>query len=322
MAEHRPQSGGPDEGGRRPRQPAVHLLYRHGERRRLEDDRRRPDLEADLRRAADRIDRMRSRSRRRIRTCIYVGTGEGLPRPDLSVGDGVYKSTDAGKTWTHLGLRDAQQIPKIAIDPDEPEPPVRGRARPPLWPERGARHLPLDRRRPFVRARAVQGREHRRQGRRHRSVESRHRVRNDVGAAAGAVGERRLERHERRHLQVDRRRHDVEAADERVCPTASITRRIGDRAGEPAAAVRDRRRRRTAAPASTAPTTAARRGSAQPPTQRPTGRVNEAVPHVDPKERRHRSSSRTSSAGSRPTADRRSCRSRAPRRRRQPEHLV
>src|SRR3954471_20584738 len=41
---------------------------------------------------------------------IYVGSGEGLQRPDLSVGDGVYKSTDAGKTWTHLGLRDGQQI--------------------------------------------------------------------------------------------------------------------------------------------------------------------------------------------------------------------
>src|SRR5262245_64287854 len=48
---------------------------------------------------------------------VYVGSGEGLARPDLSVGDGVYKSTDAGKTWTHLGLRDGQQIPNIAIDP-------------------------------------------------------------------------------------------------------------------------------------------------------------------------------------------------------------
>ena len=48
---------------------------------------------------------------------VYVGSGEGLHRPDLSVGDGVYKSTDAGKTWTHLGLRDGQQIPQLAVDP-------------------------------------------------------------------------------------------------------------------------------------------------------------------------------------------------------------
>src|SRR5690349_18068840 len=51
---------------------------------------------------------------------VYVGSGEGLQRPDLSVGDGMYKSTDGGKTWTHLGLRDAQQIPAILIDPRNP----------------------------------------------------------------------------------------------------------------------------------------------------------------------------------------------------------
>jgi len=51
---------------------------------------------------------------------IYVGSGEGLHRPDLSVGDGIYKSTDAGKTWKHLGLPDAQQIPQIVIDPKNP----------------------------------------------------------------------------------------------------------------------------------------------------------------------------------------------------------
>ncbi len=51
---------------------------------------------------------------------VYVASGEGLQRPDLSVGDGIYKSTDAGKTWTHLGLRDGQQIPMLAIDPHDP----------------------------------------------------------------------------------------------------------------------------------------------------------------------------------------------------------
>lgn len=52
---------------------------------------------------------------------IYAGSGEGLQRPDLAVGDGFYKSTDAGKTWMHLGLRDAQQITAIVIDPKDSE---------------------------------------------------------------------------------------------------------------------------------------------------------------------------------------------------------
>jgi photosystem II stability/assembly factor-like uncharacterized protein len=52
---------------------------------------------------------------------IYVGSGEGLHRPDLSVGDGIYKSIDAGKSWTHLGLRDGQQIAQLAVDPKNPD---------------------------------------------------------------------------------------------------------------------------------------------------------------------------------------------------------
>jgi photosystem II stability/assembly factor-like uncharacterized protein len=52
---------------------------------------------------------------------VYVGSGEGLQRPDLSTGDGLYKSTDGGKTWEHLGLRDGQQIGAIIVDPRDSE---------------------------------------------------------------------------------------------------------------------------------------------------------------------------------------------------------
>jgi photosystem II stability/assembly factor-like uncharacterized protein len=52
---------------------------------------------------------------------IYVGTGAGIIRPDLSTGDGMYKSTDAGKTWTHLaGLRETQMIANVEVDPHNP----------------------------------------------------------------------------------------------------------------------------------------------------------------------------------------------------------
>jgi photosystem II stability/assembly factor-like uncharacterized protein len=56
---------------------------------------------------------------------IYVSSGEGLHRPDLSIGDGIYKSTDAGKSWIHLGqaregLRNGQGIPALAVDPRDP----------------------------------------------------------------------------------------------------------------------------------------------------------------------------------------------------------
>lgn len=48
---------------------------------------------------------------------VYAVSGEGLQRPDLSVGNGVYRSTNAGKTWTNTGLSEARQIGGVAIDP-------------------------------------------------------------------------------------------------------------------------------------------------------------------------------------------------------------
>ncbi|HET9181372.1 MAG TPA: hypothetical protein VFP59_04495 [Candidatus Angelobacter sp.] len=52
---------------------------------------------------------------------IYVGTGEADFRSDLTYGDGVYKSTDAGKTWTNIGLRDSRHISRIVVDPHNPQ---------------------------------------------------------------------------------------------------------------------------------------------------------------------------------------------------------
>ena len=52
---------------------------------------------------------------------IYVGTGEAAPRGDITYGDGVYKSTDGGKTWSHSGLTDSRQIGAVIIDPNNPD---------------------------------------------------------------------------------------------------------------------------------------------------------------------------------------------------------
>lgn len=51
---------------------------------------------------------------------IYIGTGEPCLRGDISYGDGVYKSTDGGKTWSHIGLDDTQHISAIIVDPRDP----------------------------------------------------------------------------------------------------------------------------------------------------------------------------------------------------------
>jgi photosystem II stability/assembly factor-like uncharacterized protein len=51
---------------------------------------------------------------------IYVGSGEADMRSDIGFGDGIYKSTDAGKTWKNVGLRDSRQIARMLVDPKDP----------------------------------------------------------------------------------------------------------------------------------------------------------------------------------------------------------
>lgn len=52
---------------------------------------------------------------------VYVGSGESTLRDSVSYGNGVYKSTDGGQTWAHMGLDDTQHIGRVAIDPKNPE---------------------------------------------------------------------------------------------------------------------------------------------------------------------------------------------------------
>ena len=144
---------------------------------------------------------------------IYVGTGEGLHRPDLGVGDGIFKSTDGGKSWKHVGLGDVQQVGRLVVHPTDPEHRLRRRAsaiptgRTPsaassarrdggaTW-ERvlyvdentGGIQVEFDPTNPNI----VYG--------------------VDVGAPRGALGERELQRHEQRAVQVHRRRDDLAAS--------------------------------------------------------------------------------------------------------------
>ena len=52
---------------------------------------------------------------------VWLGSGEGDPRNSVGYGNGVYRSTDAGRTWTHLGLSDSERIKRIVVHPKNPD---------------------------------------------------------------------------------------------------------------------------------------------------------------------------------------------------------
>ena len=174
---------------------------------------------------------------------IYVGSGESTLRDSMGYGNGMYKSTDAGKTWTHIGLDDTQHIGKIAVDPKNPNV-VFVAAIGHLYaahPERGV-------------FRSQDG------GRTWKKVlfkndsvgavdvvidpdQPAHRLRVALEHAASALVHLSAdERSGRRHLQVDRRRHHVEAADQRPADRLHRQDRHRDRAEQSAARLRGRGR--------------------------------------------------------------------------------
>ncbi len=121
---------------------------------------------------------------------VYVGTGEPDIRSQHSYGIGMFKSTDAGKTWTHIGLEATRQIGRIVVDPANPNR-VYVAALGHVYdanPERGV--LPLDRRRRHLEEDPVQRQrpqQRRRDRHRHRSEESARALRFAVGDAPSAM---------------------------------------------------------------------------------------------------------------------------------------
>ena len=75
---------------------------------------------------------------------IYAGTGESTIRIDVTHGDGVYKSTDAGVTWRHMGLPESRHIGEIRVHPDDPDLVYVAAARPCLQGQPRARPLPIE----------------------------------------------------------------------------------------------------------------------------------------------------------------------------------
>ena len=165
-----PSDGGPDGLGAlhfrptRPRRQSRRVdhrragrcddrLHRRGRRRHLEDHRRRHQLAR--RSSTTRTSPRSARSPWRRPRTTWSGPAPGEPwliRPYYTLGDGVYKSTDAGRTWQHMGLDATGHIARIVDRSARREHRLRLRDRPGVTPAARARRLPHDRRRRDVAA--------------------------------------------------------------------------------------------------------------------------------------------------------------------------
>ena len=257
----RPRSRRPVDRDQRREGPAEGRLFRRDRRRPVEDDRRRRDLGAGHRRPDQRARRSaRSRCRSPIPNIVFIGMGESCIRGNILPGDGVYKSTDAGKTWTHVGFSQSDGISKIRIHPTNPNIV--------FVASFGKYSVPSEERGVFKSTdggktwRKVLYRDDKTGAHRHldRSDEPERDVRGDVGGVSQGIPD--VERRAgQRPVQVDRRRRDVDGdhARNRACRRASTARSASPcRAPTRTACTRSSRTRTAGC---SAPTTPARRGS-------------------------------------------------------------
>ena len=202
---------------------------------------------------------------------IYVGSGESDMRSDIAYGNGMYKSTDGGKTWSHIGLDDTRQIGSVVVDPHD--------ANVVYVAALGHQYGPNAERGVF---KTTDGGEtwHKvlfkndNTGAISLSIDPQnpaYRLRRAVADASSAVEHlSALERSGKRPVQIDRRRHDVDATHERLAAKRRTHRRRG-RAEHALARLRtDRRVARSRRAASTAPMTAGRPGRTWPAATRDT----------------------------------------------------
>ena len=150
-------------------------------------------------------------SRRPIHNVVWAGTGEAWAIRDSDVmGNGIYKSTDAGKTWTHMGLDDTGRIGRIIVHPTNPDIVFACAAGPRHRAAAGARRVSHHRRRRALGARAVRRRKYRLLRPVHGPAEPAHALRGYVASGDAHLG-RVQRRSGQRRLCLARRRHQVDA---------------------------------------------------------------------------------------------------------------
>ena len=191
---------------------------------------------------------------------VFIGMGESCIRGNIQPGDGVYKSTDAGKTWTHVGFSDSQAISKIRIHPTNPDIVFVAVVRQVRRAERRARHLQEHRRRQDLEEDAVPRQQDRRRRHRDRSAQSQRHVRGVVGGLPRRVLRcRAAGRAAACSSRPTAARRGPRSPASRGCRRRSSARSASrSRARTRTASTRSSR---TKTAASSAPTTPARRGS-------------------------------------------------------------